>query len=118
MFFPTNAAGASPAAVLELGQNAGATAFTANTPNAGNGVNVGSVGFNNPQAVVVDQFGHVYVTDNNNNRVLGWANEASLINGAAPDKVFGQMGSFTASLGNDLGISADSLKQSLWTRGG
>ncbi|HLH77805.1 MAG TPA: NHL repeat-containing protein [Candidatus Binataceae bacterium] len=41
-------------------------------------------------SVVTDSQGHVYVSDETNNRVLGWRSATSLVNGQAADLVLGQ----------------------------
>jgi hypothetical protein len=41
------------------------------------------------QGVATDSLGHIYVSDNGNNRVLGWRNKSSLMNGQRADMVIG-----------------------------
>src|SRR3984957_14716506 len=45
--------------------------------------------------VAVDSAGHLYVTDVNNNRVLGWHSVAALVTGAPADLVIGQQDFFS-----------------------
>ncbi len=62
--------------------------FTHNVANL-----VDGQGLNLPQLVAIDTSAtpnRVYVADQNNNRVLGWRDAASFINGAAADLVIGQ----------------------------
>ncbi len=61
--------------------------------------------------VAVDQSSvpnHVYVSDIANNRVLGWASVAALVNGQGADIVIGQPDFFT-STANFNGVTASSL---------
>lgn len=51
-----------------------------------------------PNAVAVDSMNHVYVADMLNSRVLGWANAASLANGAPADLVIGQPSFYSSVL--------------------
>jgi len=107
MVFPSIAAILDTTADLVLGQ----TNFTNHAVNGGIG-SVNSGGFNEPFAVAVDQSvtpNHVYVADMNNNRVLGWADLASLTDGKQADLVFGQLGEFTTKTCNKGGRSADTL---------
>ena len=104
---------ASSAAILDTTADLvlGQPDFSSHAVNAGVG-SVNSTGVNAPFAVAIDQSvtpNHVYVTDMNNNRVLGWADEATLINGQPADKVFGQQGDFTSRTCNNGGRSADTL---------
>ena len=68
------------------------TNFTSNSVNAGQST-VNNVGCNLAYAVAIDRSvtpNRVYVSDYSNNRILGWANETSLANGAPADLVIGQ----------------------------
>lgn len=42
------------------------------------------------QGVATDSFGHVYLSDNGNDRILGWRNMSALMNGQGADLVLGQ----------------------------
>jgi hypothetical protein len=73
-----SAFGQDTAADLVLGQGD----FTSNGTNAGSGSTNG-IGLNVPFAVAIDRTivpNRVYVSDYNNNRVLGWANISALAN--------------------------------------
>ncbi len=63
----------------------GQEGLTHSTPNFG-----GPSALNGPAGVAVDSQGHLYVVDEGNNRVLGFASAASFLNGAAADLVIGQ----------------------------
>jgi DNA-binding beta-propeller fold protein YncE len=54
------------------------------------GVATTQSGLNIPTRAVVDALGHLYVAEQNNNRVLRFTNAASAANGANADGVFGQ----------------------------
>lgn len=101
-----SAFGQDTAADLVLGQGD----FTSKGTNGGAGsTNAG--GFNLPFSVAIDRSvvpNRVYVSDYNNNRVLGWANVSALTNGAPADLVLGQP-NFTAGSCNTGGISARTL---------
>jgi sugar lactone lactonase YvrE len=56
--------------------------------------------------VAIDSAGHLYVTDVNNNRVLGWHSVAALVTGAPADLVIGQQ-DFFSGLAN--GTTASTL---------
>ena len=43
-----------------------------------------------PDSIATDTSGHLYVSDNFNNRILGWKSAAALISGAPADIVIGQ----------------------------
>jgi hypothetical protein len=45
---------------------------------------------NSGQGVAADSLGHVYVSDNGNDRILGWRNISALVNGQGADLVLGQ----------------------------
>jgi sugar lactone lactonase YvrE len=60
-----------------------------------------------PGSVALDAAGNLYVSDNENNRVLEY--DAPLTTGEAAKRVFGQGGSFTTGTPNKGGVSADSL---------
>ena len=66
---------------LVLGQ----IGLTQNTLNFG-----GPGALNGPTGAAVDSQGHLYVVDQGNNRVLGFASAASFVNGASADLVIGQ----------------------------
>lgn len=63
----------------------GQIGMTRNTVNFG-----GPSALNGPFGAAVDGQGHVYVVDQGNNRVLGFASASSFTNGAAADLVIGQ----------------------------
>jgi DNA-binding beta-propeller fold protein YncE/fibronectin type 3 domain-containing protein len=79
-FSSTAAAISGSAAEAVLGQ----PDFTSNIPATTQS------GMNNPYGVAVDASGNLYVSDLNNNRVLIFANAASLPNGANATSVLGQ----------------------------
>ncbi|HET6466493.1 MAG TPA: hypothetical protein VFH55_12865, partial [Nitrospiria bacterium] len=84
--------------------------FTSNTVNAGQ-PSTNGIGCNLPYAVAVDRSvtpNRVYVSDYNNNRVLGWSNESNLANGAPADLVIGQPG-FTTNTCNNGTLGAGTL---------
>ena len=56
-----------------------------NTPDFG-----GPAALNGPVASTVDAQGHLYVVDQGNNRVLGYASAAAFKNGAPADIVIGE----------------------------
>jgi sugar lactone lactonase YvrE len=93
-------------AELVLGQ----VGFSSNTPNMGSSV-VTNAGLNDPIAVAIDRStnpNRIYVSDYNNNRVLGWADVSGLTNGAPADLVIGQP-DFSSRVCNHGGTSAGSL---------
>src|SRR5271157_1407342 len=60
----------------------------------------------NPQAVAVDNSStpnHLYVADEQNSRVLGWANAAAFVNGAPADIVIGQPDFFSWGCNDGIG---------------
>ena len=61
-----------------------------------------------PQGVALDPDGDLYVADYANNRVLEYNTPVTTDNTTA-DRVFGQGGSFTSSIGDNGGVSANSL---------
>jgi sugar lactone lactonase YvrE len=83
-----------------------------------NGVDAQSLTINNSHGgVAVDSAGHLYVTDLNNNRVLGWHSVAALVNDEPADLVIGQPDFFTgaaptnasaSNLSNPQGVAVDS----------
>jgi sugar lactone lactonase YvrE len=75
--------------------------FSSNTSNNG-GISANSMF--SPNRVVVDPAGGLYVTDNNNNRVLHFSMDST-----TADRVYGQLGSFSSNTANKGGISANSL---------
>jgi hypothetical protein len=84
--------------------------FTSNLANAGQ-PSVNGGGCNLAYAVAVDKSvtpNRVYVSDYNNDRVLGWSDESTLANGAAADLVIGQPG-FTTGACNNGTIGAGTL---------
>ncbi len=89
---------AGGSANLVFGQ---ADSFASNTANNG-GVSANSL--NSPRGVAVDAYGHLYVADTLNNRVLEYADAD-----ATAHLVFGQGGSFTSHTENSGGVSANSL---------
>jgi uncharacterized repeat protein (TIGR01451 family) len=81
--------------------------FTHNSTNAG-APTTNAVGCNTPWGVAIDRSvtpNRVYVSDVNNNRVLGWSNEAALVSGQAADLVFGHA-DFTSHQCNQGGSPA------------
>lgn len=70
-----------------------------------------------PSGVTVDGSGNLYVADLGNNRVLGFKDATSLTNGSLADLVLGQP-DFVSGSPNNGGLSADSLDQARWGRGG
>ena len=64
---------------------------------------VSAQGMNSPLAVAIDLTvtpNHVYVADSSNNRVLGWVNAASFVNGNPADMVIGQPDSISSQAVN------------------
>jgi len=88
------------AAILELGQPAGVTAFTSNTPDNGG---LGRSTLATPIAVAFDSSGRVFVADVSNNRTLGFAPPFS--NGMNATLVLGQA-NFTTGTSNTGGEGA------------
>jgi hypothetical protein len=85
------------AASLELGQPAGATAFTSNTSNNG-GISASSLSY--PLQPAFDGDGNLWVSDDNNNRVLEYVPPFS--NGMAATLEVGQPSGATAFTSNDF----------------
>ena len=79
--------------------------FTHNTLNNG-GVSANSL--DNPEGVVLDVQGNLYIADHGNHRVLEY--DTPLSAGPTADHVFGQGGSFSTALPNNGGVSANSLR--------
>jgi sugar lactone lactonase YvrE len=77
--------------------------FTSNTPNNG-GISASSL--DHPESIALDSAGNLFVADNYNTRVLGYA--APLANDTTADLVFGQAG-FTSRIPNHNGINASGL---------
>jgi sugar lactone lactonase YvrE len=93
-------------AELVLGQ----VDFSSNKPNMGSSV-MTNAGLNDPLAVAIDRStnpNRVYVSDFNNNRILGWADVSGLTNGAPADLVIGQP-NFSSRICNNGGTSEKSL---------
>src|SRR5579872_3771778 len=87
---PVGAEPQSTTAVRVLGQHG----LSDNMLNFG-----GPAALNNPEAVAIDHSvtpNRVYVVDSGNNRVLGYADETKLINGAPADLVIGQPDFYSA----------------------
>ncbi len=84
---------------LELGQ----PDFLHSSPNI-----VDPSAFNNPENVAVDRLNHLYVSDMNNSRVLGFANASSFLNGASATIVIGQPDFFSLACNNG-GVNAATL---------
>jgi hypothetical protein len=91
LFYPSG----STTATRVYGQNGN---FTSNVA----GVTANS--FNNPQAIAVDSGGNVYISDEDNNRVLYYPAGST-----TATRVYGQGGSFTSNGVNMGGVSANSL---------
>lgn len=83
----------------------GQIGLTYNTPNFG-----GRKALSQPVAAVVDNQGHLYVVDQGNNRVLGFASAASFLNGAPADLVIGQKDFYSNSAGYPT-VTAGTLNQ-------
>jgi sugar lactone lactonase YvrE len=79
---------------------------TANIPHA---TTLNTAGFNNLGHVAIDKSGHVYVSDANNNRVLGYANLATLTSGQAATLVIGQPDFFSTSVNRGVSPNAGTL---------
>ena len=75
--------------------------FTTNTNNNG-GLSANSL--HDPDGLAVDSSGNLYVSDQQNSRVLYYPAGST-----TATRVYGQMGSFTTGNGNQGGISANSL---------
>jgi sugar lactone lactonase YvrE len=90
--------------------------FTHNVPNLvdAKGIDLRGTGLFGDEAwTAIDTSGathHLYVSDFNNNRVLGWNDATSFTNGEPADLVIGQP-DFLSSSQNNGGISASSLNQ-------
>lgn len=82
----------------------GQIGLTQNTENFG-----GPSGLNGPFGAAVDGQGHLYVVDQGNNRVLGFASAALFTNGAAADLVIGQPDFYSSGPG--FPVTAGSLNQ-------
>jgi sugar lactone lactonase YvrE len=78
-----------------------------------NGVHVNAQGLYEPFAVAIDSSAtpnHIYVADQDNDRVLGWRDAASFTNGQAADLVIGQPDFLTSFCNGASGaVSAGSL---------
>ncbi|HYK65990.1 MAG TPA: NHL repeat-containing protein [Patescibacteria group bacterium] len=83
----------------------GQIGLTQNTENFG-----GPSALNGPSAAAVDGQGHLYVVDQGNNRVLGYASAASFSNRAAADVVIGQPDFYGNRPGYPV-VTASSLNQ-------
>lgn len=68
---------------------AAASAVFGQTTMTSSTATIAAAGMNNPTSVAIGT-GHLWVADTNNHRVIGFASPASLSNGAAATKVFGQ----------------------------
>ena len=77
--------------------------FTSNDANHG-GISADSL--SNPQNVVVDSIGNLYVADQSNNRVLFYPAGST-----TATRVYGQNGNFTTNSANSNGVSATTLAQ-------
>jgi sugar lactone lactonase YvrE len=75
--------------------------FTTNFPNQGG---LGANSLHDPDGLAVDSSGNLYVSDQQNSRVLYYPAGST-----TATRVYGQMGSFTCCGGNNGGISANSL---------
>ena len=86
--------------------------------NSANTVDPQSIVMNNSHGgVAVDPAGHLYVSDQGNNRVLGWHSVSALVNDEPADLVIGQPDFFTgvapssasaSNLSNPRGVGVDS----------
>lgn len=92
---------ASLAATRVYGQLT-STNFTSSTANNGGTVTANTV--SNVQQTALDSSGGLYLCDSSNNRVLYYPSGST-----TASRVYGQFNSFTASTGNNGGVSADSL---------
>jgi subtilisin family serine protease len=72
----------------------------------GSSPGLSSTGLNQPRSVAVSPTGDLYVVDQNNNRVLFFANGST-----TATQVYGQGGAFNTNSANNGGLSADSLSQ-------
>ncbi len=90
--------------------------FTHNVPNLvdAKGIDLRGTGESSSESwTAIDASGlthHLYVSDYNNNRVLGWNDATSFTNGEPADLVIGQP-DFLSNAQNNGGISASSLNQ-------
>ena len=94
LFYPSG----STTATRVYGQGG---SFTTNTPNKG-GVSANSL--YNPEGLMLDSSGNLYIADYNNSRVLFYPAGST-----TATRVYGQLGSFTTNLANNGGVSATSL---------
>ena len=83
----------------------GQIGLTQNTVNFG-----GPSALNGPFGAAVDGQGHLYVVDQGNNRVLGFASASSFTNGAAADLVIGQPDLYSSGPGYPT-VTPSSLNQ-------
>ena len=85
--------GTNPVPTLVLGQST----FTANYPNRNatcSYIFPAANSLSRPDQIATDTLGNVYVGDTENNRVLEYTTPS--VNGVSANKVFGQLGNFTA----------------------
>ena len=75
--------------------------FTTAIPSNG-GITANSL--NNPEGICADSNEGIYIVDRGNNRVLYYANTST-----TATRVHGQLGSFISNVGNNGGVSANSL---------
>jgi sugar lactone lactonase YvrE len=87
------------AAGSALSSGAAAEAVLGQPDLASRGSALSSIGMNGPSGVAMDHFGHLWVSDSDNNRLLRFDNAAALPSGSAAAHVTGQLGFATASSG-------------------
>jgi hypothetical protein len=107
--------GSNPGPTLVLGQST----FTANYPNRNatcSYIFPAANSLSHPEQIATDTLGNVYVGDAENNRVLEY--NAPSINGVGANKVFGQLGNFTAEDCNLDSVTPDLDADSLCSADG
>ena len=92
---------------LVFGQDDLGVSFTTNQCNQPDGATISADGLCYPDDVGIDSSGNVYVSDNENNRVLEYNESSSPPSNVTATSVFGQGGSFTTS--GCSAVSATSL---------
>ena len=97
LFYPYN----STTATQVYGQGG---SFTSNAPNNAGVVSASTL--NNPMYVALDSSGDLYVVDRSDNRMLFYP-----FGSTTATRVYGQLGSFTSTIANNGGITANSFSQ-------